>query len=325
MQEIDDLIAREAYMLKYKYTTFKFFEEALSVVYKDLFNALRSNDNIKSSHLKQIYAQLEKTISKAYKDTKNHSLQDITEHCALYLKSEEKLLNTTFNPKLIDEIFKPDNDLNLIEGYTFNTLFDTMTANNIKSIKKAISTNIILGKQIDNKLLNEVFNHTYNLSVKQLRTSIRTYTKLMREKILDQTEKQIEGLTGWISLATLDSRTTPICIQLDKISYDIKKYKTREQIPNRPPRHFNCRSILLRTTTKNKSFDRASRGDEGGQEEDSSTTFNSFLSRNPKTALDLLGEKKYNIWKSGKYNIKDFINDDGNWFTVAELEKRFGI
>lgn len=325
MEEIDDLISREAYMYKYKYKTFSFFEKLLKQVYKDIIDSTKSIDKVKTSHLKTIYNQISLTLYKTYGETKEKSIEDIKEHCLLFLKTEEKLLDRTFNHSLIDEIFNPDNDLDLIEGYTFNSLFDALTQNNIKSLRNIIAKNIILGENISQATLTEAMNHTYNLSVKQMRTAIRTYTKLMREKILDTTEKQIEGLTGWLSLATLDSKTTPICIKLDKEFYDIKKYTERSEIPNRPPRHFNCRSILLRTTKNNKSFDRTSRGDNGGQEEDSSTTFNSFLNRNPETAKDLLGEKKYDIFKSGKYNIKDFISEDGRFFTIEELKRKFKI
>lgn len=66
------------------------------------------------------------------------------------------------------------------------------------------------------------------------------------KEVIDDEFKDI--IIGWMSIATLDNRTSPICI-----SYHLQKwYKkdgwTYDKIPDKPRRHPRCRSLLIRMT-----------------------------------------------------------------------------
>lgn len=119
---------------------------------------------------------------------------------------------------------------------------------------------------------------------------------------------------GWMSVATLDNRTSAICIGLHNQFYSSKDYATRGDIPDLPPRHPNCRSVIITVPdgvniTKFKG-----------------ENVNTFLKRNPSVAKDIMGEEKYRLWKGGKAKVDKYIDIKGQrFYTNDEIRQRLGI
>lgn len=123
-----------------------------------------------------------------------------------------------------------------------------------------------------------------------------------------------ESVRGWISVAVLDSRTSAICAGLHNKFYSVKEFKSRSDVPNKPPRHPNCRSILVTvwTGTDIRNFK--------GQ------NLNTFLKRNPKVAEDIMGIEKYRLWSGGKAKIDKYIDlKGGRFYRNDEIISRLGI
>ena len=143
----------------------------------------------------------------------------------------------------------------------------------------------------------------------------RDHAKSAREyayQDLDATTNR--QLRGWMSVAVLDSKTSAICAGYHNRFYDAKEYKARSDVPNKPPRHPNCRSILLSVWkgTDIRQFK--------GQK------LETFLRRNPKVAQDMMGKRKYKLWSEGKAKIDKYVDlQGGRWFTNDEIIKRLGI
>ena len=66
----------------------------------------------------------------------------------------------------------------------------------------------------------------------------RTQSKQARQYAYADQDKESD-VGGWISIAILDNRTTPICIGLHNVFYSAEKYKTRFDLPYQIPRHNN--------------------------------------------------------------------------------------
>ncbi len=115
-------------------------------------------------------------------------------------------------------------------------------------------------------------------------------------------------------VATLDSRTTPICRALDGKVFDIDKGP-------RPPQHINCRSTityvlkgLSGTTGTRASF----RGEVPAAE-----TYNTWLRKQPREFIDdVLGKSRANLYLKGKLTLDKFVDKSGRQYTIAELRQR---
>jgi len=70
---------------------------------------------------------------------------------------------------------------------------------------------------------------------------VNTATKIEVEKFRDKLDYG-DDLIGFLSVAVLDDRTTDLCRSLHNVFYAITD---RSKVPNKPPRHINCRSQLI--------------------------------------------------------------------------------
>jgi len=317
MNEIDAQIAQEIFFEKYKYISIEDFEDLMQKSYNNIMTKILKNPGAyNNKRLKLLLKDIKSELTSIYSITETENLSELELVTGTFLASESKIMKTKLDTKLLDQVFNFENDY--VQGYTFAELFQTQNAQTYNRIKKILTVNLIQGIN-PKEFSNELHNAQVRLTKAQMYTSTRTYAKSLREKTKNETEKTLKGMKGRMSLATLDSNTSAICIKKDKEFYDIKEFKKREDILDRPPRHFNCRSILVRITEDTLSYTRASNGDKKEQV-DTRTTFNSFLKRNPATAKKLLGTKRYDLYKSGKYNVNEFISDNGTWFNLDELK-----
>lgn len=132
-------------------------------------------------------------------------------------------------------------------------------------------------------------------------------------------------------VATLDSRTTPICSSLDGDVFDVGEGPI-------PPIHFNCRSIRvpvingrkLGSRPANAANERALRGLRGPARRravarlvgpvPAETTYTQWLGRqNAQFQDDILGPARGRLFRSGEIDLKGFVDNSGKSFTLREL------
>jgi len=120
-------------------------------------------------------------------------------------------------------------------------------------------------------------------------------------------------IKGWVSVAVLDNRTSAICTGLHGKFYSAKEFKTRLDVPNPPPRHPNCRSILYTVYENQEPNIKYSNVSE-------------FLRENPQIGKDIMGKEKYAIFATGKAKVESFLDLKGKrWYRNDEIIKRLGI
>lgn len=200
-----------------------------------------------------------------------------------------------------------------LAGYTFK---ESIKLRKEATKKQAIRVMAQMKEAIkDDKPVQEIMDNELKKYKQQLESFYRTQTKKAREEGYHRVDRKLsKKLRGWISVATLDNRTSAICISLHNKFYLKKDYANRYEIPNPPPRHPNCRSVLLAVWEGTRITDYK------GQKIDT------FLKNNPKVAQDILGQKKYRIFKTGKAKINSFVDIKGSrFYTNDEIIKRLGI
>lgn len=167
----------------------------------------------------------------------------------------------------------------------------------------------------ENKVTADLVEREVKNYMAEMENFYRDNTKYAREHAYNKVDKKLSTqVRGWISVAVLDNRTSAVCAGLHNQLYLKKDYPTRFDIPNPPPRHKSCRSILLTVWEGTRVTDYK------GQK------LETWLKQNPKQAEGMLGKKKYKIFMSGKAKINKYIDLKGHrFYRNDEIIKRLGI
>jgi SPP1 gp7 family putative phage head morphogenesis protein len=181
--------------------------------------------------------------------------------------------------------------------------------------------------------LTAVANH-------QVMAMVRTSVNQIANETSQQVYKANQDVTKrYRYVATLDSRTSPICRSLDGRSFEYGKGPT-------PPQHFNCRSTTVpiidysglgiarppqtELRRPNTAFgpSRARRGDTVP----SNQTYGEWLDKQPKEVkADVLGAAKVPYFNrlTEKFGptvaIRKFVSQDGSELTLDQLKRRYPL
>lgn len=129
-------------------------------------------------------------------------------------------------------------------------------------------------------------------------------------------------LKGWQFVATLDSRTTPVCQALDGKTFAV------ESGPH-PPRHIGCRSTStpLVKSWRELGFDLddappGTRASMNGQVP-AELSYGDWLRRQDREAqVEALGATRARLFRSGKVAVDRFVDQAGRTLTLDELRER---
>lgn len=166
----------------------------------------------------------------------------------------------------------------------------------------------------DSVLPKEMLRDEIDKYFREIESMYRDMAKAGRESAYAANDAEMENVRGWMSIAVLDSRTSALCAGLHNQFYSVKEYPTRQDVPNAPPRHPHCRSMLI-TVFYGKDI----RNFKGQNLE-------TFLRRNPDVAREMMGKEKYRLWSDGKAKIDKYIDLKGRrWYRNDEIVKRLGI
>ncbi len=208
------------------------------------------------------------------------------------------------------------------KGYTIEGMFNTVEQGTINRYKQIINAGLAgnVGYAEIAKNLTAA-NDTGMVNIKSIvHTCIASARDIADSKAYDAFDSVI---TGWKSVSVLDSRTSLLCAALDGKRYMKPDFKTYASIPNRPPRHFRCRSSIVPLTkfSDDLSGTRAQNGDTKGQISAKTNFSKWFDGLSPEFQKAYLGKSRFDLYKSGKFQIKDFIDiKSGERFTLEQLK-----
>lgn len=158
---------------------------------------------------------------------------------------------------------------------------------------------------------------------------VRTSTNFVVNQAREQTMAENADIVDRVQLvATLDTRTSPICRARDGEVYPVNEGP-------RPPFHPNCRTMAVPVT---KSWDDLGLGDrfkKGDPQFDlresidgevaGDITYEDWLGQQPKARqLEILGPARYDLWKREGLSLKDMIDTRGRTLTLDELDELTG-
>jgi SPP1 gp7 family putative phage head morphogenesis protein len=141
--------------------------------------------------------------------------------------------------------------------------------------------------------------------------------------------------------ATLDARTTDICLGRDGGIWDLqtgaptKDSAVQTSFPGIPPWHMQCRTIMTavvkplnelgkKAGLKVDKIPPGTRATMDGQIPESMSTAQWLKSKGDKFGSDLLGKSRYQLWKNGKITLQQLTDQSGRSLNLPQLEKLAG-
>lgn len=202
------------------------------------------------------------------------------------------------------------------KGYTLNEMFATASNAQIDRYKQIVSAG--LAENAGYSAITKRLKDANAVGTTTLQAIVHTAVSSARDKANVNVYKKFDKYIDYFeSTAVLDSRTSFICASLDG-----KKYRMPyNEIPSRPPRHPRCRSVLTpRSDSFKTNTTRQQNGDSKGQISSNVKFPEWFSKQSPQFQLDYLGKARYDLYKSGKMEFKQFVDvKSGKLFTLDEI------
>lgn len=314
--------------------------------------------------------QVENTISDAHRLAKTDMRNQMLEFAPIEEKATTKIMNDSlqanlFSPTMTQGQLNAVVDDSLIRGALASDWWDRLESNTKNKIVKGIQLGIAEGEtlgQIKTRLLGKTTGEfeTYEsggktkrrmkrvggwiqTSNREAEALIRTSVHSVASNVRDQTYKNNRDVIDQVeSVATLDGRTTPLCVSYDGLRWTADGHKPvgghgKAYLPT--PRHWNCRSThvpvigmldKLDNIAKNKGIKipPATRASVKGKVPDL-TKMDDWLIAQPKATQNKLlgGVAKGELFRKGKgkFKVKDFTGRRGDPLNIEDLRKKFNV
>ena len=165
-----------------------------------------------------------------------------------------------------------------------------------------------------------------------IQTSVQTVANVARLESFAQNADVVKGVE---QISTLDGHTTDICIAYSGGQWDLEgKPVNGTKLPfnGGPPRHWNCRSLLVPKTKTFKELgidipemEKSTRASSDRQIA-AGTTFDDFLTRKGKEFQDkILGPGRAQLWRDKKITLQQLLDLQGNPLSLAELQAKYKV
>lgn len=174
----------------------------------------------------------------------------------------------------------------------------------------------------------------------RVRTSAQS---ILNDARLQTFRENADVVKGMQLQVVLDGRTSDICMARSGFAWELDgnplpETDTDEPFPGPPPYHPNCRSTLVpvvkslddliddpkvaaRVRKAVQKLPESTQASMDGQVA-ASLTYEEWLKRKSETfQQEVLGPGKYKLWKAGKIDLRDLIDQKGNPLTVEQLRE----
>jgi len=214
-----------------------------------------------------------------------------------------KLLRQTFSDFTADakKLIKNQIQTAFFEGYTLPDL--------VKSLKGSPQMGLADG----------AFGNIERKLKLTIRTSISHLASSARDKVYQENSSVVTGVE-WV--ATLDTKTSPVCRGLDGQIFPVDSGQ-------RPPAHPNCRSTTIPVINPDLLLNpdstgiRPAKGADGRETVSGKETYDSWLRKQPDDfQADVMGEKKAKLFRDGELKMDKFV-DDGRELSLVQLQERY--
>lgn len=375
---LDAMIRHQTYLLRYSDSVRNSLVAVLNKTEDDLArrirDALRNNKGLTGPSDWKRLQSLQSTIATMRAESWQEANMLMNNEMLNLAYQEPMQLDGLFTnalPVLVDTVLPAKQLLKSIvnerpfEGRLLKQWADSMLADDIRRINAAIQAGMITGEgseQIARRVVGTGAMKGADGVTEISRRQVQAITRTAVQHIANASRNEYFALNSDIIsqeyfVATLDSRTTPVCRANDGKTFPLGKGP-------QPPLHFSCRSLRIAqidgtlagdrpanpTTQKMlvqeyakangygsiSSRDGLPRGSKGAYDKwerqrlrelvgpiPASTTYNEWLKRQSVSFQeDTLGITKAKLFRDGNLSLDKFVNRNGGELTLAELSQR---
>lgn len=226
--------------------------------------------------------------------------------------------------------FKAVIDTEPIQGALLKDWFTDQSRKTVFKVDRQIKLGVLQGETID-QMVRRVRGRSAGRRGQYvggvMQTSTRDAAAIVRTAVNDISnvagmncyKNNADVLSGVRYTATLDSRTSAECMALDG-----SFWKLDDPGIKRPPRHVNCRSVLVpEVDWKGLGMEpppEGTRASADGQVP-SSTTYGEWLKSQPASLQDeILGSRaRGKLFRDGRASLKDLVTSDGRRVPLDQL------
>lgn len=203
-----------------------------------------------------------------------------------------------------------------------------LTGEPTPEIAKRLIGRLEIGQKGSVRQIAEAGGQATKAANHQVMTLVRTSINQVANAASQQVYEANQDITKkYKYVATLDSRTSPICRALDGKEFPYGKGPT-------PPQHFNCRSTTVPVINYEQlGFTPPPPGRRASMDGQvpADQTYGQWLEKQPKAVqAEVLGKEKVRYFEllSEKYGpqnaIVKLVRDDGSELTLQQLQRRYG-
>lgn len=216
-----------------------------------------------------------------------------------------------------------------IQGRVQSDWWESLAADTQRKLESQLGIGLAQGETVDqlvqrvrgtqaNRYEDGLLQVTRRQAESIVRTSATHISAQAREQTYREMSRVIKGVQ-WVS--TLDTRTTPICINRDGKVYDIGDGP-------RPPAHWGCRSTTVPVTrsfkeilgrSANAAAPESTRASMDGQVADTVTAAEWLEQQSPERQAESLGATRAAMLRRGEIAVRDLTNNRGSELSVEQL------
>jgi SPP1 gp7 family putative phage head morphogenesis protein len=374
---MDALLRHQTYLLRYSGYVRNKILALLDQTEQDVLDKIRSrlanNDGLTTSkewkRLEALVASIGVVRGKAWDEATRFFEDEMVKLAFLEPVQIGQILTLTL-PVQIDVVMPADRLLRSIalsrpfEGRILSEWAEAMQEEELRRISNAIKLGMTAGEDMETIARRVVgtgrLNHADGI-LSMTRAQVQAVTRTAVMNVSNQARSEFlqansDIIHGEYFVATLDSRTTPICRAMDGKTFDLGKGPI-------PPLHFNCRSLrvpaidgILAGNRPAKPYterqlvseyartnglgninsrDALPRGTKGDYDEWSrkriheivgpipaKTTYQEWL-KGQSTSFqdDILGQTKAQLFRKGGLTLDKFVNRNGDELSLAQLAR----
>lgn len=208
-----------------------------------------------------------------------------------------------------------------VKNLTIPQMFDELSESAGRDAMRVVQAGALEGKtnqQMARGVAELVTTRSRRQAETVIRTAVNNIGSAARNNVYQQNSDILEGERF---LAVLDSRTTLTCSGIESRN----EVYAVGQGPM-PPMHYGCRSV--RIPVVKEEYRIAAQGERASYEGPVSNqlTYQGFLKRQSKEFQDgVLGERRAELFRSGRLKMEQFIDDQGRVLDLDELRARYDL
>lgn len=295
----------------------------------------------RQQRLKRLVNGIRRTINNQYKGIETLTKRELKELARIESEFAGRSLHTavgtasgiaisTGSKVLSAEMIKQIVEIEPFRGTALEDAFREMSRKTQREFKTRLQIGIMEGESTD-QLIRRVRGRKENgfkdgimqgASSKSVGAFVITAVNQISNRAYFATYAANDHITEeYEYVATLDDRTSLICMSLDG-----RVYKYKDPKRKMPPQHPRCRSVIVPVIKWKglglKPPGEGSRAAKGGPVR-SSVDYPAWLVQQPAAVQNkVLGIGRAVLFRSGKARIRDFVRDNGTLINIDELRRR---